>query len=489
MANTYEDLLGGPPTQHPSPQPYQSYEDLVAAQAGPSYTPYTDEDKARDAAGMKNLGGAALVGGAAAAGGMALAPYGALAALGGEAGGTFLGELLRQKSFGEDTNLRDATDSALISLGLGTIAKTATKAYGALADIPPEYTRYIGRQNPARGLWLTMKGPADRAELELGRRIGRTVKDISSRVTDPRQEFVQLLKNSASTGTKVRLDPVIRALQDSMIPNATLPETINANRMIADRIDALGKRNATGGLFADELDSLINKELDPSAFKLSGEVSTSKVGPAYASARDAAKEALLNNLPPEARVLRDQIADELTWRENAAKYFGLRKYGKTVVKNIAGINKPGNEEVKETLKFISEQSGIDFERMAMDLATKRAYTLDDRVKMGVVNRIMLGMATMGAATGRPGAGAAVLAVSPVAAHTISKVIAPLQNVAGPAGISLYEYLRKEYAMRTAPEAVNHPPDSGIMRITRVKNKEAVARAFVKATQSGAGGSF
>ena len=485
MAETYEDLLGNPAIG-PSAN---TYEDLIREQTGADYKPYTEEMKASDAAGMKSLAGAGIVGAAAATGGMALAPYGALASLAGEMGGTFLGELGRQKTFGEDTDVGDATQSALISLGLGGLSRTAVKAYGALADIPAEYTRYIGKKNPVRGFGLTMREPMARAELDLGRNIGRTVRNISSEITEPRQELVAIMAQRSVSGPKISVRSVIDALEQSKVPKPRLPETLQANAKIDERIAALTRAESSGGLTASELDTLINKELDPTAFNQSGEVATTKVGPAYASARDAARETLLANLPPEARLLKEQIAEELMWRENAAKYFGLKKSGKTVVGNVAKINQPGNEEIKQTLKFISEQSGIDFEKMAMDLATRRAYTMDDRVKMGVINRIMLGMATMGAVTGRPGAGLAVLAVSPVAAHTISKVIAPLQNVTGPAGISLYEYLRSSYSMRTGQEIVKPKPGSAIMKITRIKNQEAVADAMIKATRTGAGGSY
>jgi hypothetical protein len=139
---------------------------------------------------------------------------------------------------------------------------------------------------------------------------------------------------------------------------------------------------------------------------------------------------------------------------------------------------------------VSKQSGIDFNKMAMDLATRRAFTMDDRVKVSIMNRIMLGFSAAGMFSGRPGVGIAAALTAPVTAHAVSKVVAPLQGLAGPGGVTLYEYLKNQYPVdRMPPPLPIKDTESQSYRVIRVGDKRAASERFIRAMRSGAGREF
>ena len=156
---------------------------------------------------------------------------------------------------------------------------------------------------------------------------------------------------------------------------------------------------------------------------------------------------------------RARAAQELTRRELAESYFGGKE--KAVTNQIRSLFQPGNEGARESLREVGRRAGVDFERMAEEIMVKRSFNADDRIKAGMLHRIMLSIGVIGVASGRPGYAAAAVLSQPSVARMGAKVLAPLQMLLGPAGALMLQRYKVSYPIvheqtKTSPTSYDPP---------------------------------
>lgn len=451
------------------------YEQQVAEQSGatPRSRMEVAAHRAMEAEQFKAIGkgalGAAIVGGSAYLGGlpaMAAAPegYGVLAGIGGQTLGAYGGELARQKVMGEPTSRREARKAALLTGGPALAGYGLTKYFGAAGGVPSAATEYVGARSKMVPRYdLTMREPPVGAEIALGRQVGKEVTRQAQPLTPGRIAEVGYIEQATQAGTRIDPQPVIDALKAKMLKTPRTRVGRNANRRLKELVDSLEKAKTEGGMTPSEMDELIGGELDPSIYR-AGKASGQMVAGRLAPAREQAKESLLAPLPPEARMERAKAAQELGRRELAESYFGESRKGTVIHNEIKNLFQPGHEEALESLRGIGRQAGMDFETMARELATKRVFSADDRVKATMLHRIMLSIGAVGVATGRPGYAAAAVLSQPSVARTGAKLLAPLQTLIGPAGALMAGQYRAAYPLKTSP-TTQEPP--GLWKETQV----------------------
>jgi hypothetical protein len=405
------------------------------------------------AAGAGIVGGATMLGGVGAA---ALAPegYGVLAGIAGQTAGSYGGELARQKLMGEKMSQREARKSAAWTLIPAAAGYGATKVLSAAGGVAPAATEYVGMRSRLVPRYdLTMSEPKPTAELDLGRKISGAVEAQAKPLTPGRIAEEQYIKGATQSGTRVDPQPIIDTLRSKMLSTPRTAGGRNYNNRLSELVDSLEQSKAAGGMTPAELDELIGGELDPSIYR-GGKPSGRMTAKGLVPAREAARKSLLGALPEEAAGARTAAAEELTRRELARSYFGGSE--KTVTNNIRNLFKPGNEGSIESLRGVSKEAGIDFVEMARDLATKRAFNADDRVKAGMLHRIMLSLGVVGMATGKPGYMMAGLISQPAVARMGAKVLAPMQMLLGPAGAMMSQVYKKQYPLvRETPKVSPH----------------------------------
>lgn len=408
----------------------------------------TDKEMVQNAG--KQIAGAAIVGGLSAGAGM-LAPqtWGSGGVLGMQTAGAYGGELLRQGLMGEKFSQRKARESALLNLVPGLAAKGLAHGLGAGSGIQPIYTEEVAKRTRSpldlfrkgRGYRLTFGAPPPDAELRLGERIGQTVDEQARPLTPGRVLEKQYIDAETRTGALIDPQPTIDALQEKMIkgaPALRVASSRNYNRRLQELIDTLEISKNSGGINPNELDEMLTSVLDPAMYGGGRTVGRNMVQrKGLPSARDAAKEQLLDALPSEARVARTQAAQELTRREAAADYFGSDKASGAMVNNIRNLFKPGHEKALETLRGIDPK----YVDMAKEIATARAFTNDVRMKATILHRIMVTAGVAALASGRPLYGLAAIGTNPSTMRVGAKTIAPLQNIAGPLGAAAGGYAR------------------------------------------------
>lgn len=476
------------------------YESQVAGQTGAAYHPFTQQDVTQSAAttkeGLKQMGKAGIVAGLSYLGGLpaaAAAPegWGVLAGLGGQTAGAFGGTLLGQKAIGEPLNFSEAGSNAIWTAGAGLGTQAISKIAGVAGGVEPAAVESVGMRSRVLPRFdLTMVEPKQNAELTLGRQIGGEVALQAKPITPGRIAEKGFINAATTQGEAVDPQPTIDALRSRMLKTPKTAAGRNYNRQLnqlaialeqtthpeqiieqvkqSHILDEYGKPFTSvertvipeKNLLPNEMDELIGGELDPSLYR-GGKPSGRMTSKALIPARQTATQSLMETLPPEAKLARAQAAQELTRREVAEKYFGLSRNEKALIGQIRDLYKPGNEGALESLRGVGQQAGVDFEAMAKDLATRRSFTQDDRLKASILHRIMMSIGVVGLTTGRPGYAAAAFLSQPSTARMVSKITSPLQMLAGPAGALMAQRYKSQYpAKRETPQVVSpHSQDA------------------------------
>jgi hypothetical protein len=379
---------------------------------------------------------------AVTAGGLAAGP-GLIAGAAGAAGGDILYQAGRKLITGEPIEPAESARVGGEALLGGGIMKGIVRSAGAVGGVAREFIDYAGRTlrpfKKGEGFRLTFGRPAQEAELELGRKIQGAVEAMSKQVSEGRIAKEALIKRATAGGARVDVKPVVDKLREFVIPNATEASAVNFNKRLVTFADRLERRVRMSGpsrtqfqptgaprgtLSPEEFDVLMTRELSPAAFTGTGKPSLNRFSSAIRAARNTAKETLETAIP-EVRAANQAAFAELTIREQADAVFGPGKL--SLESRLRNLFKPGHEAEQQLLDKIGKQADIPLLEDAKKLATKRAFTRDDRVTAGVLNRVFL------------------LTGTPQIARGIAKVGAPLQPFIGPltggAGAALEEELR------------------------------------------------
>jgi hypothetical protein len=340
----------------------------------------------------------------------------------------------------------DPMQSLEIGVGAGLTGgatKIGLEGLAALSNVAPQFVRYfrnigkVGRFNRTMGQVETanpaIPGLVKTGEQELGQAVKGAMKDWTGTMTPSRLTKEAIINNATQSGVKINSQPIIDALEDvklatpktsvglklntdlSKIQNGfkrviTIPAPSNVGNTFQKATPTT--RSVVTDITPKELDEFLTKEIDNRIYSMSGSPKNQMLAKSLADAREKIRATLLGSLPPEAAAATKTTFDELTQMEGVAR--SLQPNLVSLENKMRNAFKPGNQHVVDSLKTLSDKSGIDFVGRAFKYAQQRAFSGDPRVADQSI-------------------GLFFEAIKKFIARPMLKTLAPLQSLAGPAG--------------------------------------------------------
>ena len=361
----------------------------------------------------------------------------------GEAAGTAIGDITARALTGAPQNLPESLVTGGIAAGGGTVFRGATRLAGGVGGVPgaavqeagvptkglPSFNKVV-RPRP-RTVMQMASGVSDEAALV--NRTRSAVQRLKQRITPERLQKVQLLKDAEAQGARIDPQEIVKALDDSLIPNAVTREAQSFNNQVVQTgINLINVAQKSGGaLTPTQVDSIIAKQLRPKIYKASGKPSDTMIADAYGKAEDAAKEALDRAIPGKLGELNKKISARLKKAEQAERLFGGDK--ESTINQIRNVYGAGNEEKAAALKFLSDEADKKLLPDTLKLYSQRQFTADIREPSGEGGffRTFVGrpleLASQAAAPLQPFAGPALGGAQAAAAPGVSQEIVNMIN--------------------------------------------------------------